>query len=310
MARTQLIIDCDPGVDDAIALLLALASPAEIEVIAITTVSGNVGAELTARNACIIREIAHREDVPIYLGAAQPLVRPPVGASDFHGASGLGDYRLFEPKIGLAKGRAALAIIEEVMRRPAGAVKLAVTGPMTNIALALRLAPEIAPRLAGIVAMGGASLAGGNITPMAEYNIFADPHAAHVVFASGVPITLHGLDLTHQVRATPQHSAAIRTIGTRQAAAMADFMDFSIGVRRARGDLEGAPMHDPCTIAWLLRPELFSTRPADIKIDIAPGPAFGHTEVVSEPKGPANAQWAIKADAEGFFALVSERLSK
>lgn len=310
MAETNLIIDCDPGVDDAIALLLAFASPAELNLIAITTVGGNVDAALTARNARIIREIAGREDVPVHAGASLPLVREPVGASDFHGASGLGAFPIFEPKAAQAKSHAALAIIEAVMSRPSRAVTLAVTGPMTNVALALRLAPNIAPRLAGIIAMGGARLAGGNITPMAEFNIFADPHAAHVVFTSGAPATLLGLDVTHQARATPKRAAAIRKIGTRQAAAMADLMDFSIAVRRSRGDDGGSPMHDPCTIAWLLKPGLFTIVPARIEITIDKGPAFGHTDVKTDLKGSAsNAQWAETVDEDGLFALLQQRLS-
>ncbi len=306
--KIPLIIDCDPGVDDATALLMAFASP-ELELLAITTVAGNVSAELTARNACLVRQIAGREDVPVFAGAAQPLVRVPVEAGHFHGESGLGSLPLFEPMRPPAEGHAANVIVETVMARPAGTVTMVTIGPMTNLALAMRLEPRLAGRLARIVAMGGARREGGNITASAEYNIYADPHAAHVVFESGCPVVVMGLDATHQVRATETRIAAIEAVGTRAAEAVAELLRFS---RRVERDVVwglDAPLHDPCTIAYLLKPELFETRPCRMTVEMVSPLTLGHTAVEFRSETP-NAQWATRVDADGLFALLTERLSR
>ena len=312
MTRTALIIDCDPGVDDAIALFLAFASPDDLELIAITTVAGNVGAPLTARNARIIRQIAGREDVPVYVGAQVPLVRAPIIASHFHGDSGLGDLAVFAPVAPDAAGHAVTAIIEAVMTRPPGAVSIAVTGPMTNLALALRLEPAIAHRLGTVVVMGGARTEGGNITASAEYNIYADPHAAQVVFASGCKVVTLGLDATHQVRATPKRVAAVRAIDTPAARATYDLLKFSEGVQRRFAGALAPPMHDPCTIAWLLAPDLFTTRPVDLRVEVAADLTMGHTAVEFRLADPAAASvhWVTQVNAGAVFDLMLERLAR
>ena len=184
MKRQSLIIDCDPGVDDAVGLLLAFASP-ELDLLAVTTVGGNVPVEKTTRNARIIRQVAGREDVPVFAGAARPLRREPAGAGEFHGAEGLGDLEAVEPDAPAAEGSAVDAIVRIVMAAEPGSVALAVMGPMTNVALALRVELRLAERLGPVVVMGGARSEGGNITPSAEFNIWADPEAAAEVFASG-----------------------------------------------------------------------------------------------------------------------------
>ena len=227
MSPIPLIIDCDPGVDDAVALLLAFAVPDALEVVAVTTTAGNVDGPQTARNARLIRQIAGREDVPVHAGAEVPLVRPPIGAGHFHGESGLGDLPVFEPDAPAAPGHAVEAIVALVMSRPSGTVRLAVTGPMTNLALALRKEPRLAAHLGPVVAMGGARAEGGNITASAEYNIWADPDAAAEVLAAGLDITLIGLDATHQVRAEPARVKALGALRTPSGQAAHALLDFA-----------------------------------------------------------------------------------
>ena len=308
MKTRALIIDCDPGVDDAVGLFLAFASP-ELELLAITTVGGNVPVSATARNARIMRQIAGRDDVPVYAGADRPLVRPPAGAGDFHGAEGLGDLAPFEPNAPAADGRAEDAIIDLVMARPAGEVALAVMGPMTNLALAMRKAPALAAHLGPVVIMGGARSEGGNITASAEFNIWADPDAAAEVFASGCQMIVLGLDATHQVRATEDRIVAIDAIGTPTADATASMLRFSQRIEREIVRGVAPPVHDPCTVAWLLKPELFETIPCRIEVETASDLTRGHTAVEFRVD-PATARhhWATQADGQGVFDLITERL--
>lgn len=304
----KLIIDCDPGVDDAVALFLAFAAP-ELQILGVTTVAGNVDGAQTARNARLIRQLAGREDVPIHAGAERPLVRKPIEADHFHGESGLGDLKIFEPDAPTASGQAAAFIVETVMREPKGSVALAITGPMTNVAVAMALEPRLAERLGPLAVMGGARSEGGNITPSAEYNIFADPHAAQAVFRSGARITAFGLDVTHQVRATPERTAAIRALHNPRAHTVAKLLDFSSAIERDLVGGSGCPLHDPCPIAWLIAPHLFRTRPCDLNVETGSDLTLGHTAVEFrvDPKA-ANIHWATNADAEGVFALLTERL--
>lgn len=302
-----IIIDCDPGVDDAVALLLAFASP-ELEILAVTTVGGNVAAAKTARNACIIREIAARETVPVFAGAPRPLVREPVEAGDFHGAEGLGSMPAFEPRQRIAPGHASRAIVDIVMARPARSVSLVVIGPMTNVAAAMASEPALAARLRQVIVMGGARSEGGNITASAEFNIFADPHAAAAVFASGTPIVCFGLDATHQVRATEPRIAAIEALATPAAGMAAAMLRFSRQVEREVVRGLDAPLHDPCPIVWLVRPDLFDLRPCRIEVETLSPLTMGHTAVEFRSERP-NARWAVSADADGIFALITERLA-
>jgi purine nucleosidase len=198
-------------------------------------------------------------------------------------------------------------IIELVMAAPPRTLTIVVTGPMTNIAVALRREPAIAARIGRIVAMGGARSAGGNITASAEFNIFADPHAARIVLTSGVDVVLFGLDVTHQVRAEERHIAAIEAIGNPRAEAAAKLLRFSDGIMRAIDPALGAPLHDPCTIAWLIRPALFRFRAATVDVETGSALTLGHTAV--EFRKPANHQWATHADADAVFALLTERLA-
>nr|WP_316629814.1 nucleoside hydrolase [uncultured Brevundimonas sp.] len=312
MSIQSLIIDCDPGVDDAVALFLAFAAP-ELEVLAVTTVGGNVPGALTQRNARMVRQIAGREDVPVFGGAERPLKRPPAGAGAFHGPEGLGDLEPFEPTGIVGDGPAANAIVDLVMRRPEGSVAVAVLGPMTNLALALRRERRLAERLGPVVVMGGARSEGGNITPSAEFNIWADPDAAAVVFGSGCRVVAFGLDATHQVRATEDRIAAVEAIDSAAARATASMLRFSQRVEREIVGWPtfdwGAPLHDPCPIAWLIRPELFETRPCRVEVETASDLTRGHTAVEFRVD-PATARhrWATATDARGVFDLIVETL--
>lgn len=311
MTRQALIIDCDPGVDDAVALMLAFGSDA-FELLAITAVGGNVPVLKTARNARILRQIAGREDVPVFMGAERPLRRAPAGAGEFHGAEGLGDMVPFEPDAPCADGHAADAIIALVMARPEKSVALAVLGPLTNLALALRKEPALAKRLGPVAVMGGARAEGGNITASAEFNIWADPDAAAEVLATGCDLVMFGLDATHQVRATESRIVALEGAGTPMADASASMMRFSQRVEREIVGWPslpdwGPPVHDPCPVAWLLQPDLFTLTPCRIAVETESELTRGHTAVEFR-EGVAGARphrWAVSADADGLFALVA-----
>lgn len=308
MSIQSLIIDCDPGVDDAVALFLAFAAP-ELNLLAVTTVGGNVPGALTQRNARIVRQIAGREDVPVHGGAERPLKRPPAGAGAFHGPEGLGDLEPFQPTGIVGDGPAANAIVDLVMSRPQGSVAVAVMGPMTNLALAMRRERRLADWLGPVVIMGGARSEGGNITPSAEFNIWADPDAAAVVFGSGCEVVALGLDATHQVRATEDRIAAIEAVDSEAARTTASMLRFSQRVEREVVGWDSAPLHDPCTIAWLLRPDLFETRPCRIEVETASELTRGHTAVEFRVD-PATARhrWATAADGQGVFDLIVEKL--
>ena len=312
MDPAPLIIDCDPGVDDAIALFMAFARPDRFDLRLVSTVGGNVNAETTARNACIIRRIAGRLDVPVHAGARRPLLAPQAVASDFHGPGGLGALSLPDAVDPLASGHAAQALVDTIMAHPPGAVRLAVTGPMTNLALALRLAPDLPSRLGPVCVMGGARREGGNISASAEFNIYADPHAAQIVLDAGIRPVFMGLDVTHEVRSTSRRLERIDAIATPMARAASELLAFSNHVERTRVGGSAAPLHDPCTIAWLLAPELFETKPAHIEVETSSPLTRGHTAVEFRlgPESPANALWASAVDADGVFNLLIESLQR
>ena len=308
MSIQSLIIDCDPGVDDAVALFLAFAAP-ELELLAVTTVGGNVPGAKTQRNARIIRQIAGREDVPVFGGAERPLKRPPAGAGAFHGVEGLGDLEPFEPTGIVGDGPAANAIVDLVMSRPEGSVAIAVLGPMTNLALAMRRERRLAERLGPVVVMGGARSEGGNVTASAEFNIWADPDAAAVVFGSGCQVVAFGLDATHQVRATEARIVAIEAIDSEAARAAASTLRFSQRVEREIVGWDAAPLHDPCPIAWLIKPDLFEIRPCRIEVETGSDLTRGHTAVEFRiDPATARHRWAVAADAQGVFDLIVAKL--
>ena len=296
-----LIIDCDPGIDDAVMLMMALGAP-RFDVRAITTVAGNVPLRLTSRNARMIAQLMGRPDIPVYAGCPRPLLRAPVTAEDFHGESGIYGVDVFEPDAPLAPGHAVTALISLLKTAPENSMTLAVTGPMTNLACALVMAPEIAAHIREIVIMGGADIEGGNITPFAEFNIFADPHAAAAVLETGIPATLLSLDATHQVRATDARIARIEALPGPRAALMASLLKAANNLEtRARPGTK-VPMHDPSTIAWLLAPEIFEAQPSRVTVNVRPGKKFGRTRVKPSKKGPH--RWVTKVDADAFFTQI------
>jgi len=309
--RQAIVIDTDPGQDDAIAILLALASP-ELEVLALSTVAGNVPLALTSRNARMVCELAGRPDLPVHAGADRPLLRPLVTAEHVHGKTGLDGYELPAPAMPLQAEHSVDLIIRSVMERPAGTVTLCPLGPLTNIALALQKEPALAQRIGRIVLMGGGCFEGGNITPAAEFNCYVDPHAAAVVFGSGVPLTMVPLDCTHQALTSPARIAAIRALGGRIGPAVAGWLAFAERFDEQKYGQQGGPLHDPCVIAWLIKPELFRGRTCNVEIETQSPLTLGMSVIdwwgVTER--PRNALVLGEVDAQGLFDLITERLGR
>ena len=311
MAALPIIIDTDPGQDDAVAILLAFASP-EIEVLGITAVAGNVPLALTEVNARKICELAGRTDIKVYSGAARPLERTLVTAEHVHGRTGLDGPDLPAPRMHLQQQHAVDFIIDSLMAHPAGTVVLCVLGPMTNIALALTKEPRIASCIKRIVAMGGGFFEGGNVTPTAEFNIYVDPQAARLVFESGVPITLIPLDCTHQALTTKVRVEKFRAMKNKTGPATAQLLDFFERFDEQKYGTDGGPLHDPCVIAWLLQPALFTSRDVNVSVECESELTMGMTIIdwwrVTDRK--ANATVCRGINADGFFDLLTERLAR
>ncbi len=307
----KIIIDTDPGQDDAIAILMALASP-ELEVMGITAVAGNVPLELTARNARIVCELAGRRDVPVFAGARQPLRRRLVTAEHVHGRTGLDGPVLPDPTMPLDPRPGVGWLIDTLRSEPRGSVTICALGPLTNLALALLKAPDIAARIGRIVLMGGAYFEVGNITPAAEFNIHVDPEAAQVVFRAGVPVTVLPLDATHKALVTGARNDAFRALGTPVGTAVAEMTDFFERFDLEKYGSDGAPLHDPCVIGWLLRPDLFSGRSINVEIETLSDLTRGMTvaDWWRVTPRPANAFFVGDLDAAGFFDLLTERLAR
>lgn len=312
MARRKIIIDTDPGQDDAVAILLALGSPDEIEVLGICAVAGNVPLDLTARNARIVCELAGRSDISVYAGCDEPLSRPLVTAEHVHGKTGLDGPSLPGPSMPLEDKHAVEFIIETLKSGREGTVTLCALGPLTNIATAFRNAPEIVEKVEEIVIMGGAYFEVGNITPAAEFNIYVDPQAADIVFRSGVPLTVMPLDVTHKALVTTPRNEAFRAIGTPVGVAVAEMTEFFERFDKEKYRSEGAPLHDPCVIAYLIRPDLFKGRHVNVRIETTSELTMGMT--VADWWGvtshPPNATFMGDLDSDGFFALLTERLAR
>ncbi|QIE44649.1 nucleoside hydrolase [Pseudohalocynthiibacter aestuariivivens] len=312
MNARKIIIDTDPGQDDAVAILLALASPDEIDLIGITCVAGNVPLDLTTRNARIICELAERPDVPIYAGCDRPLGRALVTAEHVHGRTGLDGPDLPEPTIPLQDQHAVDFIIDTLRAHPADTVTLCPIGPLTNIATAFNKAPDIIEKIKEIILMGGAYFEVGNITPTAEFNIYVDPDAADIVFSSGVSITVMPLDVTHKALVTRPRNDAFRALGTPVGTAVAQMTDFFERYDREKYGSAGAPLHDPCVTAYLIAPSLFSGRHVNVAVETTSELTMGMT--VADWWGVTdrapNALFIGDLDADGFFALLTERLAR
>ncbi|MBN9070536.1 MAG: nucleoside hydrolase [Rhizobiales bacterium] len=308
----KIIIDTDPGQDDAMAILLALGSPEELDLLGITAVAGNVPLALTEKNARKICELAGRPDVEVFAGASRPLARRLVTAENVHGKTGLNGPDLPEPTMPLQERYAVDFIVETLMCEESGTVTLCPLGPLTNIALALNREPRIAARIREIVLMGGGFFEGGNVTPAAEFNIYVDPHACDVVLRSGVPVVIMPLDVTHKALTTPARIAAFRDLGNRAGVAAAEMLEFfeRYDVNKYGG--EGGPLHDPCVIAYLLRPELFRGRECNVEVETGSALTMGMTVVDwwGVTDRPKNALVMRDIDAEGYFALLAERLAR
>ena len=307
----RIIIDTDPGQDDAVAILLALASP-ELDVLGITAVAGNVPLALTQKNARMICELAGRPDVKVYAGAVRPLVRRLVTAEHVHGRTGLDGPKLPEPTMPLQETHAVDFIVETLLVEAPGTVTLCPLGPLTNIAAALNRAPEIASRIKEIVLMGGGFFEGGNVTPAAEFNIYVDPHAADIVFSSGIPIVMMPLDVTHKALTTAKRVAAFRALGTRVGIATAELLEFFERFDEQKYGSDGGPLHDPCVIAYLVKPELFGGRHCNVAIETASEITMGMTVIDwwGVTDRPKNAMVMRDIDSDGFFALLTERLAR
>lgn len=311
MVARRVIIDTDPGQDDAVAIMLALASP-ELEVLAITAVAGNVPLALTEKNARKICELAGRPQTRVFAGASRPIMRSLVTAEEVHGKTGLDGPELPEPAMPLAEGHAVDFLVETLIGMPEGAVTLCTLGPLTNIALALLREPRIAGRVGEIVMMGGGFFEGGNVTPAAEFNIHVDPHAADIVFRSGIPIVMMPLDVTHKALTTRKRVAAFRDLGTKPAVATAEMLDFFERFDERKYGTDGGPLHDPCVIAYLLRSELFAGRHCNVAVETASELTMGMTVVDwwGVTGRPKNAIVMRDIDADGFFDLLVERLGR
>ena len=308
----KIIIDTDPGQDDAVAILLALASPEDVEVLGITAVAGNVPLPLTEKNARIVCELAGKPDTRVFAGCDAPLARKLVTAEHVHGKTGLDGPQLADPTMPLQPQHAVDFIIETVRSHPEKTITLCPLGPLTNIATALQRAPDIAPRLQEIVLMGGAYFEVGNITPAAEFNIFVDPEAADIVFRAGVPLVVMPLDVTHKALTTAPHVQGFRDMGTEPGRMVAEWTDFFERFDKEKYGSAGAPLHDPCVIAYLIRPELFKGRHINVEIELTGTYTTGMTVAdwwrVSG-RAP-NAMFMGDIDADGFFGLLTKRIAR
>ena len=311
MAR-KIIIDTDPGQDDAVAILLALASPRELDVIGITTVAGNVPLNLTSKNARIICEVAGKPDVKVFSGCDAPMQRTLVTAEHVHGKTGLDGATLPDPTMPLQDRHGVDFIIDTLRNSPGGTVTLCALGPLTNIATALARAPDIAARIQEIVLMGGAYFEVGNITPTAEFNIYVDPEAADIVFKSGVELTVMPLDVTHKALVTAPQVARFEALGNQVGRVVAGWTNFYERFDKEKYGTAGAPLHDPTVIAYLLEPDLFSSRHINVEIETQSALTRGMT--VADWWGVtdrnANATFTGDIDAEGYFALLTDRLAR
>jgi purine nucleosidase len=311
-APQKIIIDTDPGQDDAVAILLALASPEDLEVLGITAVAGNVPLPLTQRNTRIICELAGRPEMRVFAGCDAPMVRKLVTAEHVHGKTGLDGPQLADPVMPLQQQHGVDFIIETLRHEPAKLVTLCPLGPLTNIAVAFRKAPDIVARVARIVLMGGAYFEVGNITPAAEFNIYVDPEAADIIFKSGVPLVVMPLDVTHKALTTRARIEGFRRMGTEPGRMVAEWTDFFERFDMQKYGSEGAPLHDPCVIAYLLRPELFTGRHINVEVETGSDLTLGMT--VADWWGvtdrPANALFIGGIDDDGFYRLLTERIAR
>ncbi len=310
--RRKIIIDTDPGQDDAVAILAALASPEDFEVLGIVGVAGNVPLRLSVLNSLKLVELSGRTDVKVYAGCDRPRVRELVTAEYVHGKTGLDGPTLPDPNITAETQHGVDFIIEALRNNPEKSVTLCPLGPLTNIATAFERAPDIIPRIKEIVLMGGGCFEGGNTTPAAEFNIYVDPQAAKMVFAAGIPITQVPLDLSHQMLSSNARVAAFRALGNRAGVATAEMLEFFERFDEKKYGWEGGPLHDPCVDAWLLDPTLFEGRICNVEIETESELTIGMTVVDywGVTNRPKNVMYLRSGDADGFYKLLAERIGR
>lgn len=306
MEKTKIILDCDPGHDDAVAIMLAAKSP-KIDLLGITVVAGNQTLENTERNARNIVQCLGI-DVPVYAGCAQPMVREQITAGDIHGSTGL-DGPVFKTLTRKLEEEHAVSYIIRTLMESDGDITMVTTGPMTNLAMAIRMEPRILSKIKQIVLMGGA-YANGNTTPAAEFNIIADGEAAYVCFTSGVPITMIGLDVTRQVLCYPAVIERMQRVDNVASRLFVDLMGFFCKTQKEMYGWEGAPLHDPITIAYLIDPSVLEVKPMNVQIDIRSTQSYGRTncDLFGYLKLPPTANVAIGIHVEKFWDIIEEGL--
>jgi purine nucleosidase len=310
--RRPIIIDTDPGQDDAVAILFALGASDRLDLRAITAVAGNVPLSLTAKNARIVLGWASRTDIPVYAGCPRPLVREPVTAEHVHGETGLDGVPLEEPKVELANGHAVDFLIRALVNAWPASITLCLLGPMTNLAAALVQEPEIRRGIKEVVLMGGGYHVRGNVTSTAEFNVYADPEAAAMVFGSGVPIVVLPLDVTHQVLSTKERASRLANLGNRAGALIAALVRSHGLVESEQMGTDGAPLHDPTVIAYLLQPSLFSGRKVNVTVETRGEFTVGETVVDwrGVTNRPANALWLNQINSDGFYKLLTDTIKR
>lgn len=307
MPPNRIIIDTDPGVDDALAFLLALASP-EIQIEAITTTQGNVSLETATRNALAILELCNASNIPVAAGSQYPLVQPLRISPDIHGTSGIGRADLPEPKSKPVEKHAIDYLIDSVLASP-NEIKIFPIGPLTNVAMAIRKEPKFAKAVKELVIMGGAINENGNVTPLAEFNIYVDPHAAHIVFHSGIPITLIPLDVTHKCLFKQEHVDRLLKIDSPITKFIKDAIEVYLNFSYERG-FDGSILHDPLTLATIIAPELLILKEYYVDVDHSGGIAMGKTfaDIFGVTKKPANMKVAMDVQGDAFIELFVQRM--
>jgi purine nucleosidase len=303
----RIIIDTDPGVDDSCTFLLALASP-EIKLEALTTTQGNVTVEKATRNALSILELGHASHIPVAQGSVLPLVQPLRASAHVHGESGLGNSQLPEPHAKPVQGHAVDYLIDRVLAEP-NEISIFPIGPLTNIAMAIRKEPRFAKAVKELVIMGGAIQEGGNMTPLAEFNIYVDPHAAHIVFHSGIPITLIPLDVTHRCLLKQEHVDRMMKINSSVTRFIRDAIEIYLKASLELG-YEGCALHDPLTLATIIAPEFLTLKDYYVDVDISGGVSMGKTfaDIFNVTKKPANLKVAMDVRGEDFIELFLHRM--
>ncbi|MGZ6041864.1 MAG: nucleoside hydrolase [Asticcacaulis sp.] len=312
MPPRKIIIDTDPGQDDALALMLACASPDELEIIGVIAVAGNVPLHHTLNNARKVLELAGRPDVPLYAGSDAPMQRILQTAEHVHGVTGLDGPDLPAPLMPVQPKPGVQFLIDTLRKSEHGSITLVALGPLTDLGHAFQQAPDILPKIAEVVMMFGAWREMGNVTPTAEFNAYVDPHAADIVLKSGVKITILPLDATHKIISTQARIQVLKAMPNRSGPNAAIMLKASEAFDIAKFGGDGAPLHDPCTIAYLLKPELFSGRTVNVAIETRSELTMGMTVVdwwKATPRAP-NALFMTEANADGFYQLLFERIAR